>query len=319
MKKILITGGTGFLGNSLTRKLVKEGYEVSVFDNDSRGKKSRLNDIKKDFEFINGDIRDSVAVTKSLKNKDIVFHLAYINGTEFFYSKPDLVLEVAVKGTMNIIDGAVKNGIQEFFFASSSEVYNQPKKIPTDEKAELLVPDPLNSRFSYSGGKIIGELLSINYGKKYFNRTVIFRPHNVFGPDMGNEHAIPQMIKRMNELKNKKGPRFDFPIQGTGRETRAYIYIDDFVAGLNLILKKGKNLEIYNIGTETETSSRTLAGKISKILDCKIKVILGKNLEGSTTRRVPEISKIKKIGFNPKISLDEGLKETINWYVDKEM
>jgi len=317
-KKILITGGTGFLGSNLTRYLVQEGYSVTVFDNDYRGSKKRLSDIKNDFEFIKGDIRNSTHVNKALRNKNIVFHLAYINGTEFFYSKPELVLEVAVKGMMNVMDSAIKNKVEQIYYASSSEVYNEPKMFPTDESATLLIPDPKNPRFSYSGGKIISELIALNYGKKYFKKTVIFRPHNVYGPDMGNEHVIPQFSKRMNELKNKKGSNFVFPIQGSGKESRAYIYVDDFIKGIGFLLKKGKNLEIYNIGTSKETTTTQLAEKIAKILQVKIKIKPGKILEGSAKRRVPDISKIQMLGFSPSVTLEEGLLKTVNWYVDKE-
>ncbi len=319
MEKILITGGTGFLGSALTRKLIKLGFNVSVFDNDYRGNKSRLHDVEKDFEFIKGDIRDLSSVSKALKNKDIVFHLAYINGTEFFYSKPELVLEVAVKGTMNVMDAMIKNSVSEIFYASSSEVYFLPKKIPTDETAQLLIPDPKNPRFSYSGGKIISELIALNYGKKYFERTVIFRPHNVFGPDMGNEHVIPQFINRMHEQNLKRGNKFLFPIQGTGQETRAYIYVDDFISGLEILLKKGKNLEIYHIGSEEEIKVEKLAYEIAKIMNVNIKIKPSKLLEGSTPRRAPDISKIKKLGFKQKTDLIEGLTKTINWYVDKKI
>jgi len=318
MKKVLITGGTGFLGSSLTRSLVRAGHKVTVFDNDYRGSIKRLKDIDKEYEFVKGDIRNLPHVIKATKNKDIIFHLAYINGTEFFYSKPELVLEVGVKGMMNVVDAAIKNDVPELFYASSSEVYHLPKKIPTDEKAELLIPDPKNPRFSYSGGKIISELIALNYGKKYFKRTVIFRPHNVYGPDMGNEHVIPQFAKRMNELKIKKGDKFKFPIQGTGRETRAYIYIDDFITGLEVLLKKGKNLEIYNIGTEQEVRVDNLAKYIAKVLGVNIHISPGKILSGSTPRRVPDISKIKKLGFIPETDLIVGLDKTVNWYVDNK-
>jgi len=315
MKNILITGGTGFLGSALTRDLVRRGYTVCVFDNNYRGKVNRLQDIKKDFEFINGDIRDLQGVMKACKNKDTVFHLAYINGTEYFYTKPELVLEVGVKGMTNVLDGCRKHNVPEIFLASSSEVYNQPAIIPTPEEIPLIIPDPKNPRFSYAGGKIISELLLLNYGRKYFKRVIIFRPHNVFGPDMGFEHVIPQFSTRMKELQEKYGDSFSFPIQGTGKETRAYIYVDDFIKGLEILLKKGKHLEIYNIGTENETTVGDLANKIGLLFGCKITIKTSEVRAGSTTRRLGDITKIKKLGFKPVFTLDEGLGKTVAWYI----
>lgn len=315
--KILITGGTGFLGSSLTKALVKSGFDVTVFDNDSRGKVDRLQDVKNEFTFIKGDIRDTDTVSKACKNQDVVFHLAFINGTEFFYSKPELVLEVGVKGMMNVLDGSIKHNVSELIVASSSEVYNQPSIIPTPEDVPLFIPDVKNPRFSYAGGKIISELLAINYGRKYFKRTILFRPHNVYGPDMGTEHVIPQFVLRMNELKKKKGNKFTFPIQGTGKETRAFIYIDDFTKGLEILLKKGKNLETYNIGTMDEITIAELANKISSQLHCDITLKTSNVLPGSTTRRVGDISKIAKLGFTPKVSLEEGIKKTVKWYSER--
>ena len=140
------------------------------------------------------------AVKDAIRGADCVCHLAYINGTEFFYSKPDLVLEVAVKGMVNVLDACVEHGVREFILASSSEVYQTPPLIPTPETVPLSVPDVLNPRYSYGGGKIISELLLINYGRKFFDRAMIFRPHNVYGPDMGTEHVIPQFITRMEAL-----------------------------------------------------------------------------------------------------------------------
>jgi nucleoside-diphosphate-sugar epimerase len=314
MKKILITGGTGFIGSALVKKLLKDGYTISVFDNDSRGKVNRLEGVKKDFEFISGDIRDAGAVIKACKKKDIIFHLAFINGTEFFYSKPELVLEVGVKGMTNVLDGCLKNNVPEIFLASSSEVYNQPSIIPTPENIPLIIPDLLNPRFSYGGAKIISELMVINYARKHFKRAIIFRPHNVYGPDMGTEHVISQFALKMKTLKEKKGNSFLFPIQGTGKETRAFIYIDDFINGLEILLKKGKHREIYNIGVQTETTIEELADKISTILHCQISIKTGNILPGSTTRRVGDITKISKLGFNPSYNLEQGLEKTVNWY-----
>ena len=128
-------------------------------------------------------------VEKATQGMDEVHHLAFVNGTEFFYSQPDLVLDVGVRGMVNVIDACRKHGIGTLVLASSSEVYQTPPKVPTDETAPLAIPDPLNPRYSYGGGKLISELMAINYGRKYFNRVLIFRPHNVYGPDMGWEHV----------------------------------------------------------------------------------------------------------------------------------
>src|SRR3989338_458400 len=213
-KKYLVTGGTGFIGSALVRRLVQKGHHVRVLDNDIRGASSRLSDIKGKIELIKADIRDPRQVSDACKGVDSIIHLAFINGTEYFYTKPELVLEVGVKGMMNVIDASLEHGIKELVLASSSEVYQTPPKIPTDETAPLVVPDPLNPRYSYGSGKIISEMLAINYGRKHFERVVIFRPHNVYGPDMGWEHVIPQLVLRMDDLSKKQpSGTLDFTVQ----------------------------------------------------------------------------------------------------------
>lgn len=314
-KKFLVTGGAGFIGSELVRTLVREKNKVLVLDNESRGALRRLQDIKNKFEFIQGDIRDTKVVEKVCKGVDAVVHLAFINGTEFFYIKPQLVLEVGVKGMMNVVDGCIKNHVKELFLASSSEVYQTPPIIPTPEDVPMVIPDPLNPRYSYAGGKIISELITINYGRKFFKRAIIFRPHNVYGPDMGYEHVIPQFIIRMRGLidgKEKKPIRFS--IQGSGKETRAFIYIDDFINGLKLVIEKGDHLGIYHIGTQDEISVKRLAQIVGACFQKKVRVIPGKLMEGSTSRRCPDISKLKKLGFRPTISLRDGLQQTVKWY-----
>jgi len=183
--KILVTGGTGFIGSALVRRLLREGFAVKVFDNNSRGNASRLADVAADIDWVHADIRDKIAVQKACRGVDSVCHLAYLNGTEYFYSKPDLVLDIGVKGIVNVIDGCMNEGVREFLVASSSEVYQTPPATPTDETAPLSIPDPLNPRYSYAAGKIISEIMAINYGRRYFDRVIVFRPHNVYGPDMG--------------------------------------------------------------------------------------------------------------------------------------
>ena len=305
-KTFLVTGGTGFIGSNICKMLVREGHKVLVYDNNSRGNLSRLSEIKKEIIFINGDIRDQKKVFKAIKRVNAVIHLAYINGTKYFYTKPDLVLDIAVKGMVNILDGCKKYKVKELYLASSSEVYQTPIKVPTDESEMLKIPDIHNARYSYGGGKIISELMGIHYGKKFFNRLIIFRPHNVYGSEMGNEHVIPEFISRFKKLKGKK-----FKIQGTGNEIRTFIYIDDFIKGFNLLIKKGKHLNVYNIGTSEKIQIKNLVQKLSKIFNKKI--ILNKTSlqKGGTKIRIPDISKIKKLGFKPKFNLSTGLKKTI--------
>src|SRR5262249_51707613 len=153
-KSYLVTGGTGFIGSGLVKALVKAGARVRLLDDNSRGSNSRLGEAAKDVEVVVGDIRKPDEVAAAAKGMDSICHLAYVNGTEFFYTKPDLVLEVAVKGMINVIDACLKHGIPELVLASSSEVYQTPPVIPTDETAPLCVPDILNPRYSYGGGKI---------------------------------------------------------------------------------------------------------------------------------------------------------------------
>jgi len=305
-KTFLITGGTGFIGSNISNLLVNQGHKVKIFDNNSRGSIQKIKDIKKKIKFIKGDVRNKQSLNKALKNTDAVIHLAYVNGTKYFYSKPVLVLDIAIKGILNVIEGCIKNKIKELYLASSSEVYQTPNKIPTDENETLKIPNIFNPRYSYGGGKILTELMGVHYGKKYFKKLVIFRPHNVYGPNMGHEHVIPQFINRFKSLKGK-----NFKIQGTGNEIRSFIYIKDFLNAFNLILSRGKHLEVYNIGTNEKIQIKNLAYKLSKIL--KKKIVLKKTpiAKGGTTIRIPNIKKIKKLGFMPKFYLDKGLRETL--------
>ena len=215
MSRILVTGGSGFIGSGLVKALVKAGHHVRVLDDNSRGSPRRLTDVASDIEFCAGDIRDGSVVEKAAIGMDEVHHLAFVNGTEFFYSQSDLVLDVGVRGIVNVIDACRKNDIGMLVLASSSEVYQTPPKIPTDESVPLVIPDPLNPRYSYGGGKLISELMAINFGRKYFERVLIFRPHNVYGPDMGWEHVIPQLALRLDAAaKAQSSGTLQFKISG---------------------------------------------------------------------------------------------------------
>ena len=206
-----------------------------------------------------GDIRDPEVVKRATAGVESVCHLAYINGTEYFYTKPGLVLDVAIRGMINVIDACRASGARDLVLASSSEVYQTPPVIPTDETVPLSIPDVLNPRYSYGGGKVACELMAINFCRTDFGRAVIFRPHNVYGPDMGREHVIPQFALRIRDLCRGTSGTIRFPIQGTGQESRAFIYIDDFVDGVLRVIDRGEHLGIYHIGTEDEVTIAELA------------------------------------------------------------
>jgi nucleoside-diphosphate-sugar epimerase len=310
----LVTGGAGFIGAPLVRRLVQDGHKVRVLDNQSRGSAERLRDVSNDVEFVSADIRDANAVLQAVKGVESAIHLAFINGTEFFYSKPDLVLDVGVRGMINVLDACLAHDVGELVVASSSEVYQTPPVIPTPETAPLTIPDPHNPRYSYAGGKIVSELMAINFGRKRFNRVLIFRPHNVYGPDMGWEHVIPQLTLRMKRLCEAASGPIRLPIQGTGKETRAFIFIDDFVEGIRLLLEKGEHLQIYHVGSMNEVTIAQVAGLLGEYFRREVQIVPGESAAGGTTRRCPDTSKIAALGYSPKVDFKEGLFKAARWY-----
>ncbi len=318
-RRILVTGGSGFIGSALVKVLVGLGESVRVFDDNSRGTLRRLQEVERDVEFISGDIRDATAVNAALRGMDEVHHLAFVNGTATFYSQPELVLDVGVKGIINVIDGCRRNGVGRLVLASSSEVYQLPVHVPADESVPLVVPDPLNPRLSYGAGKIISEMMVINYGRKHFERVLIFRPHNVYGPDMGFDHVIPQFALRLKRAVGAHASgALAFPIQGSGEETRSFCHVDDLVEGVMVMREKGEHLGIYHIGTMEEVSIADLARRMARIAGREIALEPSSVLEGSTPRRCPDISKLAGLGYIPRIPLDEGLPSTLKWYWDNE-
>tara|TARA_B100000886_G_scaffold34556_1_gene21542 strand:+ start:1375 stop:2349 length:975 start_codon:yes stop_codon:yes gene_type:complete len=312
-KTYLITGGTGFIGSAIAKRLIKEkNCKVICTDSNLRGDLRKIREIKNSVKFIKQDIRNLKSLKKISKKVDSIIHLAFLNGTKNFYEKPGLVLDIGVKGIMNVIEACRENKIKELIIASSSEVYHSPLKIPTKENEPIKIPDVFNPRFSYSAGKILTEIISINNSNN-LKKLLIFRPHNVYGPDMGFEHVIPELIfKIFKNSKNKK--KVNLKIKGSGDETRAFNYIDDFVDGFMIMLKKGKHLNIYNIGSDEEISIKSLVKNISKISKIKINIRNSEIAKGSTLRRCPDITKLKKLGYKPKIKIKNGLIPMINWY-----
>lgn len=314
----LVTGGTGFIGSALVKALVAGGGRVRTLDDGSRGAVERLGEVAAKVERVTGDVRDATAVRSAIRGVDSVLHLAYVNGTRFFYEKPELVLEVAVKGMINVLDGCIAENVRDLVLASSSEVYQTPPSIPTDETAPLSVPDVLNPRYSYGGGKIISELLALNYGRSgtCFDRVAVFRPHNVHGPEMGWEHVLPQLAVRIARLAAQQPEgTLRLPIQGTGAETRSFIHVDDAVAGIVRVIEGGAHLGVYHVGTADEIAIADLARRVATIAGRAIEIVPGPLAKGGTPRRCPDVAKLRALGWAPQLDLDAGLQRTVEWYL----
>jgi len=313
MVNYLVTGGLGFLGSALVKKLSKKKNSlVYVLDNSSRRRiyqKLKRRNIK----YYSGDIRNYKI--RFMSKINIVYHLAYINGTENFYKYPKDVLDVGINGTINLIDQINKNGknVKKFIYASSSEVYQQSKIIPTPEEMSLIVPNVLNPRFTYGGSKILGEQLTLFYLNNKVKK-IIFRPHNFYGPNMGYNHIIPEICgKILKAIKIKNQKEITIDIEGSGNETRSFCYIDDAIRAIIKITNSSKD-QIFNIGNEDEIKIIDLIKKMLKILNVKGKINKGPLKLGSVKRRCPDIKKLKKNGYSQLVDIDSGLKKTIDWY-----
>ena len=316
MTRILVTGGAGFIGSALVRRLCADGHEVTVLDDMSRGRPECLAGTGCRIAY--GDVRDAGAVRRAMRGCEQVVHAAYINGTASFYGEPRHVLDVALNGIMNVLEACEHTGCGDLLLVSSSEVYQSPPVVPTPETVPLSVPDPLNPRYSYGGGKIASEIAALAWQQTgALGRLVIARPHNCYGPAGGHEHVIPELAARITGLvaENPGGDPVPFPIQGTGLETRAFCHISDCVDAFMLLLDKApEGPNIYHVGTPEEVTIGHLAYLIGKHYGREVKVVPGALPKGSTPRRCPDITKMRVLGYEPKVSLAEGLGPVLDWY-----
>lgn len=318
MNKVLITGGAGFIGFHLAKYLAEEKNEVTICDNLFRGKMdSELKELleRENVNYIECDLTDSKELDKLDKDYDEVYHLAAINGTKNFYEIPDVVLRVNTLATINILDWFIQTKGKKIVFSSSSEAYAGTMrkfgiKIPTPEDVALCVEDVNNARWSYGGSKIVGELFFINYARKHNFDMSIIRYHNIYGGRMGYDHVMPEFCIR---IINKEDP---FIIYG-GKETRAFCHINDAVKATELVMKSDKvNNEIIHVGNDAdEISIKELAEKMFKITGFEPSLDIHPAPKGCVQRRCPDISKLKTLtGYEPKVLLDDGLKDIFSWY-----
>ncbi|MSU74407.1 NAD-dependent epimerase/dehydratase family protein [Candidatus Kaiserbacteria bacterium] len=323
MKKILITGGAGFVGYHLAKRLAAQGNDITLADNFFRGKRNV------DFEtlikepnvtFIKADLTESKNWLKLSGGYDYVYHLVGINGTELFYTIPHEVLRIGVTTILNGLEWfrtQNKKPDAKILFTSSNEAYGDALEafnqlpLPTPENVPLVIADPYNPRSSYSAQKLIGELFFIHYAKAYDFRMSIVRPHNFYGPRAGWGHVIPEVIERVSLRTDP------FLIYGAD-DTRSFCYIDDAVEAIQKVMESKKtDGGTYHIGTKEETKIKTLVEQIWNLMGWKPKKISIKNSpKGSVRRRLADVSKIKKdTGWEAKTSLTEGLRKTIDWYL----
>jgi nucleoside-diphosphate-sugar epimerase len=307
--RILVTGGRGFIGARLVHALAASGHDVRTLDNSFRGDA----ELPAKVEQIVGDVRDAQVVRDACRGVDAVAHLAAIQGTRNFYELPDVVLDVNLRGVLNVADGCASEGVGRLVFSSSSEVYAVPETFPTPETAPLVVPDPTNPRWSYGGSKIAGELVVVNAARRHGFEWVILRYHNVYGPGMGWDHVIPQFIERLETGD-------EFTVQGDGRQQRSFCYVDDAVPPTvaALVVPEAAG-GIFNIGNPAEEHTindvvATLARVTGRVIDPRHVPAA----EGGTHRRLPDVARAQRVlGLDPQVTLEEGLRSTYAWYASR--
>jgi len=292
--KIVITGGSGFIGSNIA-KLLKNQHEVTIFD---------LKKENSDVDFIQGNIKDSKCVIDSLKNFDVVIHLAATLGVINTEENPVLTLDTNTGGTKNVLEACRINNIKKIIFSSSSEVYGEPIKIPMEETDN---PIPITT---YGISKFAAEEYIKAYSRNYGIEYTIFRLFNVYGDDQATDWVLPEFVSKALTNQN-------IVIHGDGTQIRAFCYVTDVAEAFSKTLEKG-NGETINIGNDSEPISiKELAFKIVKVSKSKSNIEFISFEESKRNRmeilkRIPSIQKAKKIlGYEPKISLEEGIKKVI--------
>jgi nucleoside-diphosphate-sugar epimerase len=253
-------------------------------------------------------------VLNAVKGVNLIYHLAAINGTRYFYEEPLLVTEVNVNGTLNILKAAHESGGVRVIFASSSEVYGEPSVIPTPEDVVTQFHSPsITLRHSYSASKFIGEILCLTYFEKYSLPVTIIRYFNVYGPRLIGTPYGQVVSIFINRVLNGYPPE----IYGDGNQTRSFTYITDIIDGTIKVAESDTTIgSVLNMGIDRETTINELATKILDLCDMQdLKLRYLAPLPGDCRRRCPNIDKIKRlIDWYPKVELVDGLKKTIEWF-----
>tara|TARA_Y100000590_G_scaffold470678_2_gene667683 strand:- start:405 stop:1379 length:975 start_codon:yes stop_codon:yes gene_type:complete len=310
MKKILITGATGFVGSHLAELCVQKGYKVVAFDrynpNYNLGWLEK-SEYKDDINFIFGDIRDYDSVLKSMKGCSIVFHLAALIGIPYSYFSPLAYIKTNIEGTYNVLESSKHLDLEQTIITSTSETYGSAKYVPIDEKHSL------SSQSPYSASKISADQLSLSYWNSFQLPIKIIRPFNIYGPRQSFRAVIPSII--IQALNNKKVINL-----GNIEPTRDFTYVKDTCDAFLAILKTNRFFgNVLNVGSNNEYSIETITKKILKKFNSDAKIKIEKkrirSAKSEVVRLVCDNKKILKYTkWRPKVNFDKGLDLTIDWF-----
>lgn len=317
-KRVLITGGAGFVGSHLANIIINYANYLIILDNLSTGNMKNieylLNKYKNKVTFVNDDIRNMNTCLEVTKNVDIIFHLAAQINPVKAVKKPFYDFEVNARGTLNILEAARKNDVSKLIYASTN-VYGNPKYLPTDEN------HPIDLLSPYAASKLAGEAYTIVYNNTYGLNTVRLRFSNIYGPGQTTKSESGVIAIFIERILSKQ----PIIIFGNGEQTRDFVYIDDVVEALvRAAIVSEANGEVFNIGSGNEITINRLAKMIIKIINnlvggkLKTEILYGPSRSADFHRACYDISKARKIlGYVPKVSIEEGLKRTIIWNLNR--
>lgn len=312
-KKVLVTGGAGFIGSHLVEKLVENDAKVTVLDNLQNGKRENLKSVKNKIKLIVGDCSDLKTAEKAVKNQDVVMNLAArVGGIEYNRTHQATMMRDNLPLETVMLEAARKAKVERFLVVSSACVYPRNCSIPTPESEGFMdEPEPTNG--GYGWAKRMAETLGKYYAEEFGMKISIVRPYNCYGPrdhfDPNVSHVIPALIKRIFDGENPVS------VWGSGKQTRAFLYVEDMARGMMLAVEKYPMPDPINLGTDEEISIKDLVEKIITLSGRNAKVRFDLSKPDGSPRRNSDNKKAKKnINFSARIKLDEGLKLTIDWY-----
>ena len=310
-KRILVTGGAGFIGHRIVRKLVSLGANVFVVDDMSKGFARNLEEVSKKIVFSKGNVLNFETAKTSMEDVDICFHFAArIGGIGYFHKMPAESLRDNAIMNFNIWDAARNTGTKVLCL-SSSMVFERTTMFPTPESALENTAPPLSG---YGFSKLVAEYIARTYHEQYGINYLIIRPFNTYGPGemagdyVGYAHVIPDLIQKI------MSGQYPLEILGSGTQTRSYTYVDDIADAIIYLTERFNNTD-FNIGSGIETSVLELAMIIWRLCERKEKFAIKQlpSFAQDVQRRVPDVSKILATGWRPIVDLETGLARTVAW------